>query len=322
MFWAGVILTTILGCLDGLVIVSIWFASESIAYQICAFLLCIFITLLLIVSCMSQFNNMIKEDYRMTTNVRRTELYCLLAISLMIVIINIPSSFSASDFIASIKDTKDIWTSAGIVSAITVVGNYFLNPKLLMIQIWGTPTYQKFTRLYLPYNNKKFSLVLHNYSSKKYRITFLGVFKKKDAKKILQKKDWYNLHYPNINLIRNPSKLRILDKDCDSKPITINTQKMWRYFKSKSKSTAFYCNGILVKRRNYYLDLLLNRGIEAFKEKHKSMCDCLFSNYTYKTFEKRESIKKRKSIDLCAVYYVENNKTGNNLIMKHFTIEK
>ena len=68
MFWAGVILTTILGCLDGLVIVSIWFASESIAYQICAFLLCIFITLLLIVSCMSQFNNMIKEDYRMTTN--------------------------------------------------------------------------------------------------------------------------------------------------------------------------------------------------------------------------------------------------------------
>ena len=84
---------------------------------------------------MSQFNNMIKEDYRMTTNVRRTELYCLLAISLMIVIINIPSSFSASDFIASIKDTKDIWTSAGIVSAITVVGNYFLNPKLLMIQI-------------------------------------------------------------------------------------------------------------------------------------------------------------------------------------------
>lgn len=324
MFWVGVGLTAVLGCFGSLIISSIFFAFKSWGYRLCMYLLGIFVILLIIDFGISQFNNMVKENYRMTTNARRIELCCLLLMLLMIIIINIPSSFSVNDFIGSLKDAKEIWTSAGVVGAITIIGNYFFNPKLLMIQIWGTPTYQKSNRLYLPYSNKKFSLVLHNYSSKKYRITFLGIFKKADAKKILQKRDWYNLHYPNTNLIKNPRKLEILDKNCDSRSITINTQKLWKYFEIKPKSNIYYCDNIRLTCGEYYSELLKDQGIKIFKETHKKLYNLFFNDYKFRKFKRYEcdEIKEEKSMDLCAVYYVENNKTGNNLITKHFIIEK
>lgn len=324
IMWMSIILAVIFGCFSGLIIVNNYFASQSWSYQLCVFLLCIFITLLIIIFCTAH-SYLIKENYRMTINARKGELYCLLLMLLILIIINIQSSSSIDDFIENIKKTKDIWGSAAVVSVLTVWGNYFLKPELLMLQIWGISTYQKFNQLYLPYSTKKFTLVLHNYGSKKCRITFLGIFKKQDTKNILQKENWYNSHYPNISLIKKPSKLETLDKNCDSKPITINTQKMWEYFEKDYKSIVFYCDGILVTHLDYWSQLLQNQYVKVFKENYKELYDAYLYDYRFKTFKKFkcDGLKgKRESIDLCAVYYVENNKTGNNLVMKHFTIEK
>lgn len=299
---------TVLGLSFAMFFINTYFKNKTYTFQLCIFLYCPILFILVILFCMSNLT-IIKENYKQILEIRKGMLICTIIIAILscIAITNSEDIKNESQnrteqvsekntakyknrdkhkqskanknsnkllektekFIE--KNIEIIISSTSLISIIASMFSNFLHPSFLSIQIWEAPIYQNFLTLYVPYTSKEFTLNLHNYSKKKVHVTFLGICRSKDFKNILNSEDWdRELFYAN------KQKANLI-----SSPSELTTVS------PKSSSSVQTIN-----------------------------ISELWNKLNKDTSEKRGTLK------LCAVYYAEDNPQNNSLNSKHFTIKK